>query len=223
MQVFRHVNGVFNSNTYLISQATNNNVYLIDPGSDSIAVLDWLTINSKELVGILLTHAHHDHIYGVNDLLDKFPKAKLYITKEMIEPLLSAKINISAYMENDITLNISYLNNIEFLEENSNLLLWDLVNLNVLFTPGHTIDSITFQINKYVFTGDSLIPGKKTVYRKKTGGNIMLSTDSINKIYNLFTGDNILLPGHGKEFTLNESKCVNEFCSLDWHSGFSLI
>jgi len=223
MQVFRHVNSIFNSNTYLITKSKKNYIYVVDPGSDSKDVLDWLNLNNKQLAGILLTHSHHDHIYGINDLLEYFPNASLYITQKMVEPLFSAKLNMSEYMGKTFTLNKSYYRNIEFLLEMSSSLLWNIVDVYVLSTPGHTVESISFKIDRFVFTGDSLIPGMKTVYRKKTGGNLLDNENSIKKIYNLFVGEKVLLPGHGKEFTLSKSKRVNTFCSLDSFSGFSMI
>lgn len=223
MQVFRHVNSIFTSNTYLLSEKTDKRIYAVDPGSDSKAVLDWLKNNNRLLAGIILTHAHHDHIYGINDLLVGFPDAKLYVTQKMITPLLSAKANMSEYMERPLTLNTSYLSNIKILIENGKLLLWNKVGIYVLNTPGHTIDSITFRIDNYVFSGDSLIPGMRIVYRKKAGGDPVESANSISNIYKTFNEYNVLLPGHGGESNLAESKQVNVFCQLNYNSGFCKI
>src|SRR5665648_434309 len=178
MQVFRHINSVFASNTYILSRQIDNRIYVIDPGSDSDAVLDWIDNHNGRLAGIFLTHAHHDHIYGINDLLNSFPDASLYITKEMTTCLSSEKSNMSEYLQRPFTLNTSYLNNIEFLNKNCNTLLWNEIGVYIMYTPGHTNDSITFQIDNYIFSGDSLIPGLKIVYRKKTGGDSLMSANS---------------------------------------------
>ena len=223
MLVFRHVNSIFASNTYILCKKLNKQFYIVDPGSDSKEVLKWLNDHNGKLVGILLTHAHHDHIYGINDLLDRFPESKLYITQKMIEVLLSAKANMSEYMEIPLTLNAAYLSNIEILNESASLLLWNKVGIYVLNTPGHTTDSITFQIDNYVFSGDSLIPGMKNIYRKKTGGDPVESATSINNIYNTFMEHNILLPGHGGEKSLGESKQAKVFCSIKYHTGFCKV
>lgn len=220
MQVFRHVNSIFASNTYILTNRKSNSIYIVDPGSDADAVLGWLNIHNFKIEGILLTHAHHDHIYGVNDLLNIFPNSKLFVTQNMIGNLTSSKNNISAYMERPFTLNNEYTKNIEILEENCDLYLWNDLQVFILLTPGHTEDSITFQIDKYIFSGDALIPGAKIVYRKKTGGDYMTGKVSVNKIYNKFAEHHILLPGHGKECSLNDSKCINTFQSLNYHLGF---
>ncbi|MGB0513884.1 MAG: MBL fold metallo-hydrolase, partial [Wenzhouxiangellaceae bacterium] len=45
---------------------------LVDPG-DSKGPLDYLERNGLELVGLLLTHHHDDHIGGVETLLHRHP------------------------------------------------------------------------------------------------------------------------------------------------------
>jgi len=223
MQVYRHVNSIFTSNTYILTEKTDDRIYVVDPGFDSNEVSKWLKEHNKKLVGIILTHAHHDHIYGLNDLLEEFPEASIYVTHKMVPSLLSAKANMSEYMEIPFILNSTYLKNIVILNEDNQLSLWKNMSVDVIFTPGHTTDSITFLIDKYVFSGDSLIPGIKNVYRKKSGGNSEENIKSINSIYNTFMEYNVLLPGHGAENTLAKSKKVTEFCSLDYQSGFSEI
>jgi len=223
MQVFRHVNSIFTSNTYLLYEKPYDHIYVVDPGSDSKEVLNWLNNNHKYLAGILLTHAHHDHIYGINDLIAEFPDAKLFVTHEMIRLLMSAKDNMSEYMETPFTLNASYLGNIEIVNGKGMLVRWKKIDILILDTPGHSNDCITFRIDNYVFSGDSLIPGMKNVYRRKTGGDPVKGANSINNIYYTFKDHNILLPGHGGVSTLAESKLVNVFCQLNYNTGFSKI
>lgn len=223
MQVFRHVNSVFASNTYLISVKSSEKVYAIDPGSDSEAILEWLTAEGKTLAGILLTHAHHDHIYGINELIKRFPTAKLYVTEKMIKGLLSARENMSEYLQNPWTICASYLDNLEVLVESSNLVLWNKTRVNILYTPGHTEDSITYRMYNYIFTGDSLIPGLRIVFRKKSGGDPLISRASIKRIQDSFPGESILLPGHGRECTLTEAARLIEFRPLISHAGFGMV
>ncbi|MCX6897054.1 MAG: MBL fold metallo-hydrolase [Verrucomicrobia bacterium] len=223
MQVFRHVNSVFASNTYLIADISSADVYAIDPGSDSEAILEWLTTEGKTLAAILLTHAHHDHIYGINELIKCFPTAKIHVTEKMINGLLSARENMSEYLQNPWTICAPYLDNLEVLVESSSLVFWNRIRVNILHTPGHTEDSITYQIANYVFSGDSLIPGLRIVYRKKSGGDALKSIASIKRIQDSFSGESILLPGHGRECTLTEAARLTEFRPLISHAGFGIV
>ena len=71
------VNTIFKSCSYVVSQ--DNIVWLVDCGEvDSI-----LPLIDGRLAGVLLTHAHFDHIYGLNTLLELFPDVPI-LTNEMI-------------------------------------------------------------------------------------------------------------------------------------------
>lgn len=59
----------FTSNTYLIKHKSfDENVYLIDI-RNSQDVLNALT-PKQTVKGIFLTHAHYDHILGIDDITD---------------------------------------------------------------------------------------------------------------------------------------------------------
>jgi len=218
MRIFRWVNSIFTSNTYILSNVNKKGIYVVDPG-DSQPILEWLNSSKNNLDGIFLTHAHFDHIYGLNDLLAQYPTCNLYISTLMIDGLYSERLNTSQYHEKPYILNSNFSNNIRFLEERTQVMIWDENIVNVFFTPGHTLDSITLNINNYLFTGDALIPGVKIFNRNKKIGNDSILF-SIEKIYSTNPANSILLPGHGKEYILGESKNVENFCKLEFGNDF---
>ena len=59
------VNSIFDSITWLLSVMESNQVWLVDCG-DIAPVLE--KIKGKTVAGVLLTHAHFDHIGAVMDL-----------------------------------------------------------------------------------------------------------------------------------------------------------
>lgn len=80
-------------------------------------------------------------------------------------------------------------------------------NFDVVFTPGHTDDSISFLFTEdnLLFSGDFIFKG--TIGRTDLGGNMLDMQESINKIrkYDLQL---IIKPGHGEETNLDsEIKC----------------
>ena len=223
MRTFRFTNTILASNTYILSIDDIDDVYIIDPG-DSSVILNWLISNKKVLSGILLTHAHYDHMYGLNDLLDEFPDATLYVSPLSFDGLFCVRLNTSLYHEQPFVLNNCYIHNIKFLNEGFNFMLWDKHKLFVAYTPGHTKDCVSFKIDNLLFSGDALIPGKKVFYRKKMSDHKAI-VNSVEKIYNLVGSIEkiILLPGHGKDFLLNESKAVDIFNKLKTNDGFTEI
>ena len=75
--------------------------------------------------------------------------------------------------------------------------------LEVVETPGHGRDCISFYVNGNLFTGDALIPGVK-VNTKFKDSNKKEALTSIQKIYNQFDTDTMIWPGHEENCLLEE-------------------
>jgi hydroxyacylglutathione hydrolase len=197
MEVNRFVNSIFNSNTYVLYQKEENDVWVIDPGSSFNELIDWIEKKGKSLKGIFLTHSHFDHIYGINDLQDKFSDVIVYASLFAKEGLLCEKLNGSLYMEIPFVLKKQFIN---IVKEGDLIFLWKNIILKVIETPGHDRDCISFLVNENLFTGDALIPGIK-VHTKLKYSNKKLAEESINRILNEFDNKTIIWPGH-------EDKCL---------------
>ena len=87
-------NRVFNSRTYILTRPDCDTVWLVDCG-DADRVLE--LISGKTVEGVLLTHAHSDHIYGLEALMKQFPKVRIYTNKAGAAALKSPQLNISKY------------------------------------------------------------------------------------------------------------------------------
>tara|TARA_B110000114_G_scaffold2002_1_gene1905 strand:+ start:6724 stop:7353 length:630 start_codon:yes stop_codon:yes gene_type:complete len=202
MKVKKFTNTILSSNTYLIYKEEENEVWLIDPG-DSVVIINWIKANNKTVKGILLTHYHIDHIYGVNDFHEKFNDLKIYASRYTIEGLFSAKLNGSYYMEIPYEVTCK---EIQIVDDNFEIGLFDSnQKANIIYTPGHNNDCISFGIDKYLFTGDALIPGVRVHTRSKQGDKLV-AQESINRIFKQYSGDTIICPGHGEMTLLKEIK-----------------
>tara|TARA_R110001599_G_scaffold9079_2_gene45178 strand:+ start:3779 stop:4579 length:801 start_codon:yes stop_codon:yes gene_type:complete len=98
-----------------------NNAIIIDPGCAE-AVEKFLTANNLKLVAILVTHHHHDHIGGVQQLKEKYSP------------------NIFGFKEA----------NFDFLDfKFSDGQLFNVLNLEfkTIEVPGHTLDHIAFYVD----------------------------------------------------------------------------
>ena len=65
-------NKLLQSATYIIGN------YLVDCG-DGDAILKVAEEQNIEIRGLFLTHCHLDHIYGLPEILNRFPNAKIYV------------------------------------------------------------------------------------------------------------------------------------------------
>lgn len=155
MVVNQVVNSIFRSCSYILTHAGRS--WLVDCGDvDQIVPLIEGT-----LCGILLTHGHFDHIYGLNQLLNLYPDVPVYTNDSGLEALFNDKLNFSKFYGN--TLQLQPVNNIRILHDGDEFELFDGVNVKAVFTPGHSPCCVTWMLDDMIFTGDSYIPGVKTV------------------------------------------------------------
>lgn len=190
MFVKRFVNSIFNSNSYII-YSEETETWVIDPG-DSKQILDWLNNNNKILKGILITHSHFDHIYGINDLQEKFPDAKMHASFYAKEGMMSDKLNGSLYHEKPYVIEQQ---EVYIIKDGDRIKLWKDVFLDSIETPGHNRDCMSFHVQNNLFTGDALIPGIKVVTKIKYGDKIQ-AANSIKRIFELFNDETLIWPGH---------------------------
>ena len=197
----RFVNSRFTSNTYIISNTGYDNIWVIDPG-DTEVVFEWMKDHSKTTIsGILLTHAHFDHIYGVNDIILHYPKSIVFVANDYGKELLrNPKKNGSKYTEEGP---IVVEENAIIRSFDKDVQLWDDVNMRTFITPGHSDDSVCFIVEGMLFTGDTLIKDVRTVTKLK-GGSVEKLEVSIKRISELKGNKLKVKPGHDEEFWLDE-------------------
>lgn len=178
MRVISHRNSLLNSITYFISSV------LVDPGD--------LWDGFGNVSAVLLTHAHFDHIYGLNELMEVSPQAKVFTNEIGLSMLLDARRNMSYYHETPFV--FGYPDNTVVVEDGDEIPLAGGLVAKAVFTPGHNPSCVTWLVGDYIFTGDSLIPGIKTV-TNLPGGDRRLAAESEKMISRLAEG-RILCPGH---------------------------
>lgn len=193
MQVNRLVNSFYTSNTYIISDAVGDGVWLVDCGDYASQVKPLL--DGRNVIGVLLTHTHSDHIYGLVDLFEDFPNAKVYTNDFGIIALGDSRLNLSHYHSEVPDLSIKNVNNFVSLEEGMEIQLFEDLSASVLSTPGHDKSCLSYIIGGYVFTGDSYIPGEK-VRALFPNSNRDEAKHSFERLLELCK-NYVVCPGHG--------------------------
>lgn len=188
MTIHHVINSLFTSNTWVVELGAS--VWLVDCG-DVAPILR--LIGNKQLSGILLTHAHFDHIYGLNELLDRFPDTPVYTNESGREALLDDRKNMSRYHETPFVL--KHPECIKIIQDGDLVELCDNVTAKVIATPGHNDSCLTFVMDDAIFTGDAYIPGIKVV-TKLPGGDKNIAKQSLEIITELSKGKTVY-PGHG--------------------------
>lgn len=175
-------NSIFNSRTYILSDDSDK-VWIVDCG-DVVPLLS--IVGSRKVEGVLLTHAHFDHIYGLPSLLEKFPDVAIYTNEWGKRALADAKLNMSRYHESPVRVDCP---NVRVLKEGDKVFGFDVYE-----TPGHNPSCLCYANSEVIFTGDAYIPGCKVVtnlpHCDKT-----LAQSSVERILRLAEGKAVM-PGH---------------------------
>lgn len=186
------VNSLFSSNTFILYQNDCSDAWLIDCG-DYGKVKKWLLESQKELKGIFVTHGHFDHVYGINEALKDYPDLTIYLSRnEGIHILGNVKLNGSKYIENSFTIvdaNFVELKDGDLIE----LVQGELIK--IIETVGHSVDSVSYSVDNYLFTGDAFIPNIRPVSKIK-GGDREVAKKTTIAIYEMCTEETIICPGH---------------------------
>ena len=143
-------------------------------------VVKFLQQHILTVVGVFITHAHFDYIYGLNSLLEASPNCKVvHATEYSNQALASDKLNMSRYNETPFTYSGD---NVVVVKEGKIMSLFEDEPPMVLYeTPGHNLRCLTMVIGEMIFTGDAYIPvvGANT---KVPHADKELAKQSINKI-----------------------------------------
>jgi glyoxylase-like metal-dependent hydrolase (beta-lactamase superfamily II) len=154
------------TNTWLLRAPGAAESVVIDPGPHHDAHLSAIAEHAP-VTAILITHGHHDHVEGAAELSDRLGGV----------PVLAAAPEHGRHAA-PLTAGLLRLAGFE---------------IEVLPTPGHTADSVSFVTPDAVFTGDTVL-GRGTTVVAWPDGDLGAYLDSLGT---LTAYPRILLPGHG--------------------------
>lgn len=150
------VNSIFTSKTYILFCEREDKAWLVDVG-DVEPIVTFLDGKGLSVEGVFLTHAHFDHIYGLPELVKRYPQCKVYVTEYAKMTLASDKLNMSKYHE----MPVSYEgDNVIVVREGEEITIFDdEPPMQFYETPGHNRGCLTMVLGDKIFTGDAYIPG----------------------------------------------------------------
>ena len=187
-------------------------VLLFDPPAEGERIYQALSERGFTVEMILLTHAHFDHIDGVEGLQraasedgsQKIPVAALKEERPLCE---DPKLNCSLSMggRGVVVSPDRWLSDHEIIEAAG-------LVVEVLATPGHTIGGCCYYIKEAgaAVCGDTLFCGSVGRTDLPTG-NMSVLLESIRTRLFTLPESTLLLPGHGEETTVGEEIRENPF------------
>lgn len=199
--------GPLQTNAYLLQGEDPQKAVIIDPGMNPAPLVK--AIKDLEIEAILLTHAHFDHIGGVEEIRQA-KGCPVYLHDLESEWLTTPKLNGSLNWP-QVTPPISAEPAEYALAEGQQLKLIGHT-FQVYHTPGHSPGSVSLLCRNDLFAGDALF--RMGVGRTDlTGGRERDLIDSIqNKLYTL-PDEVVVFPGHGPKTTIGYEKQHNPYVS----------
>lgn len=144
--------GSLHNDTYVLSNEYNECIII-----DASAPLEDIIATTKNLkpLGIILTHAHYDHIEHLDEIMSHF-KLKGYIHKNEVEKLYKPELNYS-HVFNTIKICSEPIEHFKLLKDFEEFKIGHF-NVKTYLTKGHTNGSICIEVNNdKFFTGDTLL------------------------------------------------------------------
>lgn len=209
MRLFTAAAPPFMKNAYLVAGAGSDHAVLVDPGDEVESILAIAVREGLSVQAILLTHAHIDHISGVD-------RARTVLGVETWlhagdEPLYNAVVQQGQMFG----IRVAPQPPVDrFYAHGESLAAGDL-EIRVHHTPGHSPGGVCLEVrdgggNPELIVGDTLFAG--SIGRTDLpGGNHGVLVRSIRDVLFAFDDRTPVHPGHGPSTTIGAERRTNPF------------
>ncbi len=158
------------TNTWVLRAPGSAEAVIVDPGPDDDEHIGRLAAIGP-IAMVLISHRHGDHTDGIDKLVDATGATVRAVGSGFLRGLGG------------------YLNDGDIIHAAG-------LAIQVLATPGHTADSVSFILDDAVLTGDTVL-GRGTTVIDADDGSLADYLDSLRRLRGL--GRRRVLPGHGPD------------------------
>ena len=199
----------FSENTYVLYNENKNGI-LLDPGNwnekETEILENFITEKEIKIQNILLTHAHIDHVLGLQWAFDNY-KVSVKMHQEEKEILDRNPMSARNYGFDFKP----FIGEIEFVNEGETYHI-DEDFFQIFHVPGHSPGSLAFynEAQKFVISGDALFQGsigRTDLYR---GNHEQLLENISTKLFSL-PEETEVFSGHGNATQIGFEKNHNPF------------
>lgn len=215
IKIGRMVMGVCQTNCYFLYRDGEKDCIVVDPADQGAGIYSALQRNGFQVRGILLTHGHFDHIWGLDALRDAVNAAaeadglepvKVYAHEDERELLRDSHKNVSEQAGRPCT---TYAD--VYVKDGQEMSLAGM-SLQVIATPGHTAGGCC-----YYFPEAGILVAGDTLFAESVGrtdfptGSMSTLVRSIQDKLFVLPDDTRVYPGHGESTTIGHEKQYNPF------------
>jgi hydroxyacylglutathione hydrolase len=183
--------GSYGNNAYILCPANGGPATIIDAPEGSDAIVK--ALGRTPVQRIVVTHHHFDHWAGF-DTLRNHTQAPVYA--------------------GDQETNLEPTRNIQPLAHHATFDV-GTAQVRIIHTPGHTSGSICLHIGNALLTGDTLFPGGPG--RTGSNANLLQEIESITTRLYPLPDHTTVLPGHGDNTTIQQSKAEHAIYAAKDH------
>lgn len=208
IRVYKFTFNGFQENTYVLADDLNNCV-IIDPGCyerhEERELTEFIREHELNVLALLNTHAHIDHILGNQFVLQTYP-VDHYLHEKDIETLervdsYAALYGFGGYKSSPLPTKVL---------QGGEDLVFGRIRLQVYHTPGHCRGHVVYHCPEegFVINGDVLFSGSFGRV-DLPGGDLETLKRSIFETMFALPEETVVYCGHGPETTIGQEKRFN--------------
>ena len=206
MKIEKFVTGIISTNCYIVTNEETKETVIVDPANLSKAMIGYIEEEELVIKAILLTHAHFDHIMGIDKVIDRYGEMPVYVEESDLELLHTPSMNESTVYTNGY----SYPGGDVIHDGDVLHLIGE--DFRVIHTPGHTQGGVSYYVEKegVLFSGDTLFccsVGRSDFATSSTSALIR----SIKEKLFLLPDETKVFPGHMGATTIGNEKVNNPY------------
>ena len=201
-RVWRVVNRVFPSNTYICATGDPKGCFLVDPGTDPETIEEALVTLGLKPCHVFCTHGHFDHAGSAAYFQGKYD-VNCYLHGADLKTLRGSNFLLMAFKIPFIMKQPRVLEAVEFIKALPEQ------KICIYPAPGHTPGSCILGYEKTLFTGDTLY-SYGVGLSKLPGENADLLKASLLSLWDQLPSEALVLPGHGEGSPFINIKSNNE-------------
>ena len=214
IKIGKMVLGVCQTNCYFLYREGGGECIVVDPADQGVNIFRALQKNGFRVAGILLTHGHFDHIWGLDELRDAANAA----ADEDAEPAKAYAYEAERVLLQDADKNVSrqagrpcttYAD--VYVKDGQELTIAGMT-CKVIATPGHTAGGCCYYFEEagFLLSGDTLFAESVGRTDFPTGSMSTLVRSVREKLF-VLPDDTKVYPGHGESTTIGHEKEYNPF------------